>query len=252
MHRCFYETPLCSLKTVIVEGEEAFHISKVLRLAKGDFIEIANGNGKVFSAEILSSDKKSVEVLVKEELETNPETNTDVTLFIGLTKSSKLELIIQKATELGATAIVPVDMERSVVKLKDEDKKTERYRRIAFEAVKQCKRTKVPYINTPVDFKTAVDMLKKCDVHFAPYESENDVSLKEFLNTDKTNKKSIGFIIGPEGGFAPEEIELLKENKIDTITLGKRILRMETAAISVLTIVMYEFNEMGDIRERCK
>lgn len=247
MHRCFCENPLGTLNTVVIEGEEAAHISKVLRLAKGDFIELTNGNGKVFLCEIEKSDKKAVEVNVKEELEVCSEPETEVTLFIGLTKSAKLEFVIQKATELGVTTIVPVAMERSVVKLKDEDKKTERYRRIALEAVKQCKRSKVPDVYEPVSFEKAAEMLGSCDVKFVPYECETTKTIKNCLNIDKKGKKTVGFIIGPEGGFSPEEIEIINNNNIETVTLGKRILRMETAAISVLTIVMYEFNEMGDI-----
>jgi 16S rRNA (uracil1498-N3)-methyltransferase len=242
MHRCFYKADLAEGETIYVDGEEAIHMLRVLRLTKGDFVEITSANGKVFSGEIISEDKKTLEILVGKEMEENFEPSKNVKLFIGLTKSAKLELVIQKAVELGISEIYPVAMQRSVVKAKEEDKKTDRFRKIALEAVKQCKRNKIPFVSQPVDFKKAIELLKECDISFAPYEGEKQVSLKSVLGSKECN--SIGYIIGPEGGFSLEEIEFIKKNNIPSVTLGSRILRMETAAISVLGIVMYEMGEM--------
>ena len=218
----------------------------MLRLGEGDFIEITSGNGRVFKAEIKSVDKKSIDVLVSDELACTGEPDVDVSLFIGLTKSAKLELVIQKAVELGVNNIIPVIMERSVVKIKDDDKKTQRFRRIAMEATKQCKRSKVPFVSEPVDFSEAVKQLNTFDLAFVPYEGETQVPVKSVFEDKELLKGKAGFIIGPEGGFSDEEVTLLKKNNVKTVTLGKRILRMETAAISVLSIVMYELDEMSN------
>ncbi len=244
MHRCYYEADISVDCILTVEGDEAVHIARVLRLEKGDLIEITSGNGRVYRAEIMSVAKKSIDVLVLEELVVTGEPQRDVTLFIGLTKSAKLELVIQKAVELGVSSIVPVIMERSVVKIKDDDGKTQRFRRIASEATKQCKRSRVPFVSEPVAFERAVDMLKACDLCFVPYEGETQLGIKSIFNGNEI--KSAGFIIGPEGGFSDFEVDLLKKNNIQTVTLGKRILRMETAAISVLSVLMYELGEMSN------
>jgi len=246
MHRCFFETDISKGNLVTVDGDEALHITRVLRLGVGDLIEITSGNGKVYEAKINATDKKSIEVCALKELLVDGEPKTDVSLFIGLTKSSKMELIIQKAVELGVSSVVPVEMERSVVKVKDEDKKTQRFRRIAMEAAKQCKRSKVPLVSDPIKFNQAVEMLSNMDFSFAPYECETKKSIREIFTGENEFLKSVGFIIGPEGGFSDTEAEFIKENNIQTVTLGKRILRMETAAISVLSIVMYELGEMSN------
>ena len=244
MHRCYYDADISVGCKITVEGDEAIHIARVLRLEKGDIIEITSGNGHVYKAEIKNVAKKSIEVFITEELAITGEPETDVTLFIGLTKGSKLELVIQKAVELGISSVVPVIMERCVVKIKDEDSKTQRFRRIASEATKQCKRSRVPYVSDPVTFEEAVEMLKNCELSFVPYESETNTGIKAVFNGKKV--KSAGFIIGPEGGFSELEVDLLKKNSIQTVTLGKRILRMETAAIAVLSVAMYELGEMSN------
>lgn len=246
MHRCFFETDISVGNPVTVDGDEALHITRVLRLHIGDLIEITSGNGKVYEAEIKDTDKKSITVSVLRELQVDGEPDVEVSLFVGLTKSAKMELIIQKAVELGVSAIIPVEMERSVVKVKDEDKKTQRFRRIAIEATKQCKRSKVPFVSEPVSFKEAIDMLKKLEFSFVPYECETQTGIKKCFSLEKRSVKSAGFIIGPEGGFSDSEAEFIKTNNIQTVTLGKRILRMETAAISVLSIVMYELDQMSN------
>ncbi len=246
MHRCFFETDISKGCMVTVDGDEALHITRVLRLGVGDLIEITSGNGKVYEAQINATDKKSIDVCVLRELLVDGEPKTDVSLFIGLTKSAKMELIIQKAVELGVSSVVPVEMERSVVKVKDEDKKTQRFRRIAMEAAKQCKRSKIPFVSEPVKFTDAMNMLSNLDFSFVPYECEKQKSIREIFTGKNVFAKSVGFIIGPEGGFSDPEAEFIKENNIQTVTLGKRILRMETAAISVLSIVMYELGEMSN------
>ena len=225
MHRCFIEEQING-KNVNVSGAEAAHMLKVLRFKKGDAFEICDGSGIVAQACVTEISGNAPEIKLY--------------LFQGLSKGTKMELVIQKAVELGAAAVIPVEMKRSVVKVKDEDKKTDRWRKIALEAVKQCKRAVVPEVYSPVDFKTAADMLSRLDIAIVPYEDEKECSIKSVL--EKASGKTGGFIIGPEGGFDPSEIEYIKKLGIPCVTLGKRILRTETAAISVLSVMIYELS----------
>ena len=157
-----------------------------------------------------------------------------------------MDYIIQKTTELGVVNIVPCMMARSVSKIeneKDAKKKCERWQKISEEAAKQSGRGIIPKVFQPVTFKEAVKMMKDYDLAFAPYECEEQNKLKTVLNS-KENIKTIAFMVGPEGGYDLDETEFLRENKISTVTLGKRILRTETAGEAVLSMVMYE---LGDI-----
>ena len=158
-----------------------------------------------------------------------------------------METIIQKAVELGVYEVVPVIMDRCVLKLDEKAKtdKTKRWQKVAVEAVKQCGRGLVPKVHTPVKFSEAVKMLKELDLAFMPYEEmghSGQRGLKELLKD--FNGKDVGFIVGPEGGFSDAEVTLAKENKISTIGLGSRILRTETAGSTVISIIMYELDEI--------
>lgn len=239
MHRCFIQEQING-DNVIISGAEAAHMLKVLRFKKGDAFEICDGSGIVAKAVVSSISGNELSADITETKTDDAEPDIKLYLFQGLSKGTKMELVIQKAVELGASAIIPVEMKRSVVKVKDEDKKTDRWRKIALEAVKQCKRAVVPEVYSPVDFKTAADMLSRLDIALVPYEEEKECSIKSVL--EKASGKSGGFMIGPEGGFAPEEIEYIKSLDIPCVTLGKRILRTETAAISVLSVMMYELS----------
>ena len=157
-----------------------------------------------------------------------------------------MDYIIQKTTELGVTKIVPCIMARCVSKIenaKDAQKKCERWQKIAREAAKQSGRGIIPTVSEPVRFSQAVEMMKADSIYFAPYECEEKNTLKTVLKSDK-KVNSISYIIGPEGGFDLDEVELLRKSKITTVTLGKRILRCETAGEAVLAMIMYE---LGDI-----
>ena len=166
-------------------------------------------------------------------------------LFQGLPKADKLELIIQKCTELGVCEITPVEMNRCVVKLEEKKKKskTERWQAIAESAAKQSKRNLVPVVNTPLSFSALMKKTDEFDVFLVPYESEDNNTLKPLLKGK--SPKTISYLIGPEGGFSPEEIDYIKDNQVPVITLGKRILRTETASIAVTSMLMYEIGDMG-------
>lgn len=231
---------------IIISGEDVSHIKKVLRMNTGDGLTLCDGKGINYDAVIDSITDGKIECRVISENKSETEANIEVTLFQGIPKAAKTDYIIQKTTELGIVRIVPVAMSRCVAKIdnaKDAAKKQQRWQKIAQEAAKQSGRGIVPVVDMPISFDKAVEMLLQNDIYFAPYECEEQNSLKSVL-TSKNNAKKIGFIIGPEGGFDLKEIEKLKEKNIPTITLGKRILRTETAGEAVLAMTMYE---LGDI-----
>lgn len=242
MHRCFVDTHFNIGDVVEITGPEAAHIQRVLRLSEGDEVELFNGSGTVAKGVLESVLKQSVTVCIKETYESLAEPKVKITLFQGIAKEAKMDYIIQKATELGVYKIVPVETEFSVVKIKDSAKKTERWQKIAFEAAKQCKRATVPEIAQPVSFKEALSALKQNDICLAPYEQAKYGSLKE-LAFGK-NPESAGYIIGPEGGFSEKEAQAFKDENIPLVTLGKRILRTETAATATLAVLMFCFGEL--------
>ena len=227
--------------TATITGEEAQHISRVLRMKKGDEVTLCDGEGNFYEAVLSDFSDKSViaDILSSRRAETEPE--VQITIFQGMPKNPKLETIVQKATEIGVVRIVPVDTVRAVAKL-DKSAKVDRLRKIAREAAKQSKRGIIPYVNDAVSFKEAVKMAAEADLALIPYEEEREVSLKKALLGKKP--KTVAVMIGPEGGFEKEEINLAKENGIISVTLGKRILRTETAPLAVSAAILYELGEM--------
>ena len=240
MHRCFVDFKIAANTNIKVCGDEAKHMSKVLRLASGDNVEVCDGSGFTFPGIISSITKNEVEISLGEGIADESEPETKVYLFAGLSKGAKMELVIQKSVELGVTEVIPVETEFAVAK----EGKTERWQRIAFEAAKQCKRPTVPKISEVFSFKEAVEMMKSLDISLCAYEREDKKGISEALNESPTCK-TCGIFVGPEGGFSEKEIEFLSENGIATVSLGKRILRTETAAIVLLTIVMHHFGELN-------
>ena len=224
-----------------ITGEEAQHVSRVLRMKKGDEVTLCDGEGNFYEAVLSDFSDKTVtaSILSKRVAETEP--NVKITVFQGVPKNPKLETIIQKLTEIGAVRLVPVDTKRAVAKL-DKESKVDRLRKIAKEAAKQSKRGIVPEVLSPVSFKEAVKMAVEADLALIPYEEEREVSLKKAL-LGKT-PKTVSVMIGPEGGFDGEEIRLAKENGITSVTLGRRILRTETAPLVVSAAILYELGEM--------
>lgn len=246
MPKFFVEKNDISNDTVTVSGGDAVHILKVLRLGTGDEVTLCDGCGTDYNAEILKTSKDSVVFSIKESISCEAEPKIEVTLFQGLPKQGKMDYIIEKCTELGISRIVPVAAKRSVVNVRDEkseEKKLSRWRKIASESVKQCKRGIIPEVTEVMTFEKAVEFSKSLDLVIAPYENEKTCSLSSVLKS-KT-PKSVGIFIGPEGGIADEEIEILEEADIKTVTLGKRILRTETAGMAALTAVMYEYGELN-------
>lgn len=233
---------------IIITGGDVLHIQKVLRFKEGDMLSLCDSAGFDYNAVITEFTENSIICTIKSKTKSNTEPNIKVTLFQGIPKASKMDYIIQKTTELGISRIVPCIMERCVVKINDEksaEKKLERWRKVAEEAAKQSGRGVIPEIYEPMIFNDAVTEMLKSDLYFAPYEGECKTHIKPVLLSVK-DPETVSFIIGPEGGFEIAEIEKICAAKIPRITLGKRILRTETAGESVLSMIMYE---IGDINK---
>ena len=230
---------------VTITGGDATHISKVLRMEAGQHILLCDGEGTDFDAEITSASKEEVRLHILESFPCPTEPKLSFVLYQGLPKQGKMDYIIEKCTELGITTIVPVACERSVAEIKNaqaEEKKLARWRKIAAESVKQCGRGVIPEVLNVMSVKEAVTHASSLSLALAAYENERQLPLKEAFPEEKP--KSIGVFIGPEGGFSDKEIAIFQENNIPTVTLGRRILRTETAGHTVLTAAMFAYGEM--------
>lgn len=250
MPKFFVRNNQISGNTINIMGTDVNHITNVLRLKTDDEIKICNvDEGINYKTQIVEINKENVKCNILEEIESNAEAGVHINILQGLPKAEKMELIIQKCTELGVNEITPVEMERCIVKLdsKSASKKQERWQKIAEVASKQSGRDKIPTINNAINIKNVCKMLANYDIVLVPYENEKTVTLKEVLNKlPKTNLK-IAIIIGPEGGFDEKEIQMLEQNNCKIVTLGNRILRTETVAIAMTSVIMYEIADFGGI-----
>ncbi len=232
---------------IIDDKEDVKHIGRVLRLKEEDEVEVCDKANVEYICKIASMEKNQVEVKILEKRCSASEPPIDVVLFQGIPKSSKMELIIQKCTEIGINKIVPIITDRTIVQLKDkksEDKKLDRWQKIADEAAKQCRRGIIPKILKPMTYDEMINKVEDYDVVIIPYEEEKNNGIKSVLKTVE-NAKSVAIVIGPEGGFEKDEIQKAIESKITPVSLGPRILRTETAGFTALTIVMYELGDLG-------
>lgn len=248
MHRFFVDSENINSKEVIIDGEDIKHIKASLRLEIEDEIEVSNKEGTDYRCKIRQINNDNIVCEIIETYKSEAESDIDIILFQGLPKSTKMELIIQKSTELGVKKIVPLASERCVVKIHDkkkEKKRIERWARIAQEAAKQSKRGIIPEISSIVSFKDALEILKDEDLVIVPYENEENLGIKTVLKN--TTSKRINIIIGPEGGFEESEIEALKEINSKIVTLGPRILRTETAGFTTSALILYELGDLGGI-----
>lgn len=236
-------------KEIIIDGEDVKHITKVLRLNKGDLVEVCDGEQYEYIAEIQYLTKSQVKLIIQEQQRIDTEPPIDVVLYQSLPKASKMELIIQKTTEMGIKEIIPVITDRTIVQLKDHkdvEKKIERWQKIAIEAAKQSKRGRIPLIHKPKVLDDALEDSQKHHLNIIAYEKEKSNGIKDIITSiERDHVKSIGIWVGPEGGFSEEEIDKAIEKKLRTITLGPRILRTETAGFTVLSILMYELGDLG-------
>ncbi len=247
MDRFFIEKTNIDLekKSCFIEGEDVKHIARVLRYDVGDVLEVCDGNNNEYKCAIKEMNKKAIFLDILEKIKVNREADLKIRVYQGLPKGQKLELILQKLTEIGVSEIIPVITKRSVAKIesKKEDKKIERWERIVYEGAKQSKRGIVPKVKGPLTFKEALLDMKENDLNIACYEKENARGIKSALKG--VNIDSIGIFIGPEGGFEEEEMKTFEEIGGLSITLGPRILRTETAPIVAASIVLYELSDLG-------
>ncbi|MGI5885594.1 MAG: RsmE family RNA methyltransferase [Candidatus Spyradocola sp.] len=230
MHRFFSEDGA-------IRGEELKHLRQVLRLAPGAQVEILRG-GRRYLAELTSVGPEEARYAEQEELPDN-EPLCRVTLYQGLCKGEKMDFLVQKCTEMGVSAVVPVEMARSVARADRAEKKTERYARIAREAVKQCGRARVPEILPAMGFAEALQRMRGHELLLMPYEEGGrpfDAPIRA---------RSVGLLIGPEGGIAPEEAEAVRGIGGVPVTLGSRILRTETAGLVALTLALHAAGDLG-------
>ena len=248
MPRFFVKNEQIAEDIIYIIGEDVKHIKSVLRKQNGDNIEICNQEtGKTYKCEILEIKEQEIKNNIIEEI-TSEENKLKVDIYQGLPKADKMELIIQKSIELGANAIIPVEMKRCVVKLdqKSENKKIERWQKIAESAAKQSGRNTIPEIRQVIKIEEISKLKDLYDLIIVCYENEKQNTLKNQLSqlknqfTDKT-ELHIAVVIGPEGGLEEKDVDFLKQNGAQAVTLGKRILRTETVALNLLSIIMYEF-----------
>ncbi|MFV0314731.1 MAG: 16S rRNA (uracil(1498)-N(3))-methyltransferase [Anaerotignum sp.] len=239
MPKFFVEPSQIKENSIHFLEDDAKHIKTVLRANKGDEIIVCDGLGTDYVCRIASlEDGVVAEIISNEPCQSEPKTK--ITLYQGLPKADKMELIIQKCVELGVDRIVAVSTKRCIVKLdKKEEKKLVRWQKIAEAAAKQSGRGKIPEIAMKVlSFSEALCEAKAMDGAIIPYENEKDCGLRSFV--EGFSGAEVGVFIGPEGGFTEEEIQTAKDAGVLPVTLGKRILRTETAGMTAIAILLYE------------
>lgn len=228
-------------------GDDVNHIKNVLRYNISDSIIICDEDGRNYDCEIKDIKKDAIICQIISEIESNAESTIKISIFQGVPKFDKMELIIQKSVELGAYDFYPTSMKRCIVKLNQDliNKKVERWQKISEVASKQSGRDIIPQVYNPISIDDVISKIDEFDLFIIPYEKESEISLKDILKKNQYNDIikgdfKIGILIGPEGGIDDFEIERLRNTNAKVVTLGKRILRTETVALSMISIIMYE------------
>ena len=245
MRKFFVNSNQINLKRIEIINEDVNHIKNVLRLNIGENIKICDSdNMKNYICEIEEISSKMVVCNIIEEVPNEAEGNVELHIYQGLPKADKMELIIQKGTELGVAEFIPVSFKRSIVKLsgKDEIKKIDRWQKIAEVAAKQSGRDLIPQVRNIHSIKNVCDEIGNYNLVLVAYELEESNYIKTELEKIKESNKNykIAVVIGPEGGIEKEEVEVFQKAGAKIISLGKRILRTETVALQVSSIIMYE------------
>lgn len=236
-------------KIALISGRELHHLKNVLCLKKGDKVVLFDGKGHEFIGNIEAVGKNEARIVIEKQLDASKESQFEIILAQGIARGEKMDIIIQKATELGVSRIMPFAASRVVPKLRGGEqiaKKIKRWQRIALEAAKQCRRDVVPQIEEPITF---AEVLKRYFhgaeryIKIIPWEGEEKNILKDILKPEGFSGCVV--LIGPEGGFSGDEVVEAKKAGFLPVTLGPRILRTETAAISIAAIIQYELGDMG-------
>lgn len=240
MYNFFVNSGQIEDSKVQIIGQDAKHISSVLRMKKGEEIYVCNIDSKErHLAKIEEINKDYIIAICIQKLE-SIEPNINITLFQGIPKADKMEYIIQKAVELGVYNIVPVDMKYCISKIKDENKKINRWQAISEAAAKQSKRSIIPKIEFPKRLSDVCGTISQFDLTIVAYEDEDKTTIKQVLNDNK-DIKNIAIIVGPEGGIGSDEIDMLIDSGAKAVSLGKQILRTETAPVAMISMIMYEY-----------
>ena len=244
MPRFFVKANQVQNEIIKILGEDVNHIKNVLRKNIDSEIEICNqDSGKAYHCKILSIKDDEILCNILEEMK-EKESRVKVDIYQGLPKADKMEFIIQKSVELGVNSIIPVKMSRCIVKIdkKDEKKKLDRWNKISESAAKQCGRNFISEIKTMIDTKDIINLKDKYDEILVAYENEKENYIKnELIKLKKLKQElNLAIIIGPEGGLEEKDVMVLKENGAKIVSLGNRILRTETVALNILSVIMYE------------
>lgn len=245
MFQFFVEQEQIGQDTITITGSDVNHIKNVIRLKPGNEIRVSNREDKDYICEITDISNEEVVAKIIDVDLAGTELKTKVYLFQGLPKGDKMETVIQKNVELGVYEIIPVAMKRSIVKLdaKKAEAKVKRWNGISESAAKQSKRMIIPNVTKVMTYKEAIEYAKELDICLVPYENAKDMThTREIIESIK-NESKVGIFIGPEGGFEEDEIESAIALGMETITLGKRILRTETAGMAIMAVIAYMMEE---------
>ena len=245
MHRFFAEPGQIGGKEIVITGADVNHIRNVLRMRTGEEVLIADGRGAEYRCKLTDLSENEVRAQILWKLDGNAELASAVTLFQGIPKSDKMDLIVQKCVELGVDRIVPVSTKRAVVKLdaKKEQTRLKRWNTISESAAKQSGRGVIPEVSGVMSFGKALEEAKKLDVLLIPYERAEHMAETRRVMGEIRPGQSVGIFIGPEGGFEESEVEEAVAAGAQAITLGRRILRTETAGLAVMAMLGYLLEE---------
>lgn len=242
----FFVTPdMVSDTEIYITGQDVNHMKNVLRMKIGEQVEISDGNNLKYLCDVSAYEADRVVLKIVERKEADTELASRLYLFQGLPKNDKMELIVQKAVELGACEIIPVSMKRCVVKLdaKKAAKKVERWNSISESAAKQAGRSIIPEVTEVMSYEQALKKAQKLDIVLMPYELAKGMEETKQIISKIQRGQSVGIFIGPEGGFEREEVDRAIESGAYPVTLGRRILRTETAGLTMLSVLMFHLEE---------
>ncbi|MBP3401427.1 MAG: 16S rRNA (uracil(1498)-N(3))-methyltransferase [Clostridia bacterium] len=241
MPRFFVEKDNIKEDKIYISGSDAHHIARSLRMAEGDSVTVCDGCGTEYECTLSRIRDEECECSILSSNESERESPVNITLCMAYPKGDKLEVVIQKAVELGASRIIPFESSRCIKRPKAEkvDKQLARLAKIAEEAAKQCGRARIPEVTAPMSYREMLTEAAKSSLALLCYEDESKTSIKSALSSAK-NADSISVIVGSEGGFSPEEAEMAKSAGCVAVSLGKRILRCETAPSFALSAIAYE------------
>ena len=247
MQHFFVDASQVSEETIRIEGSDVNHMKNVLRMRIGEEVTVSDGQGKEYLCQVRDFEEEQVQLKIVETKASDAELPSKIYLFQGLPKQEKMELIVQKCVELGIYAVVPVSMKRCVVKLdaKKAQKKVTRWQQISESAAKQSKRRIIPQVHSVMAFREAVDYAaSQYDICLIPYELADGMEQTRRILNGVQPGQSVAVLIGPEGGFEENEIQYAKEKGVLPITLGRRILRTETAGLALLSVLMFQLEQV--------